>query len=162
MQTKAFPWVCPACRNRTVYPATVDYLRTLEHDGQTYEVGVPLLDVPQCRDCNKLVMVNAASQRITDALRQAAGLLPPEEIRRLREANQLTQRELADYLQVAVETVSRWESGAQLQQRSMDRWMRMFFKIPGIRHCLDQQAPTDSAKPQFGEIPGSSRIDQPV
>jgi hypothetical protein len=45
---------------------------------------------------------------------------------------------LADLLGVAVFTLSRWETGAQIQQRSLDRFLRAFFKLPELREALQR------------------------
>ena len=72
-------------------------------------------------------------------LRSHAGLLHNKEIRARREALGLTQKALAGYLQVAEATLSRWETGAQIQQRAMDAFLRSFFESaharddPGVR-----------------------------
>jgi putative zinc finger/helix-turn-helix YgiT family protein len=140
--TKPFPWKCAACRERAVYPATVDYATTLEHDGRAYDVGVPGLEVPRCRNCGTLVMVDSANRAVSDALRAAAGLLTPAQIRKNREDLGLTQKQLASHLGVADATVSRWETGAQIQQRSLDRLLRLYFGIPSVRTALADEART--------------------
>jgi DNA-binding transcriptional regulator YiaG len=75
-------------------------------------------------------------RRLSDALRATAGLLQPGEIRAGREALGLTQKELANYLQIAEATLSRWETGAQIQQRSLDKLLRGFFGVEEFRRFL--------------------------
>ena len=118
MQTKPFPWKCAGCRERKVNLAVIDYAATLEHDGRSYEIRVSELEVPKCENCGKLVMIDSANKAVTEALRRAAGLLSPVQIRRNREHLGLTQKELAAGLGIADATLSRWETGAQLQQRA--------------------------------------------
>ena len=79
-----------------------------------------------------------ANNRVSDALRAKAMLLTPEEIRRGREALGLTQKQMAQYLQVGESTLSRWETGGQIQQRSLDRLMRLYFHVPEARRYLEQ------------------------
>jgi putative zinc finger/helix-turn-helix YgiT family protein len=83
-----------------------------------------------------MVLDEEANLRISAAFREQAGLLSPEEIRQYRTALGLKQQELADLLGVAVSTLSRWETGAQIQQRSLDRFLRSFFKLPELRRSL--------------------------
>ncbi len=139
MKVKEYPWKCHHCREKAVFPATLDYVTTIEHDGRAYEVRVPGLEVPQCRNCGRLVMVDSASRRISDALRQAAGLLTPDEIREKRKRLRLTQEQLAHYLRVAKETVSRWETGGQIQQRAMNDFLQAFFDLPALRQYLERR-----------------------
>jgi putative zinc finger/helix-turn-helix YgiT family protein len=136
MMTKPFPWKCSRCRERAVAPATVAYTATLEHDGRPYDVRVSDLRVPRCDKCGKLVMTDEANLRITEALRAEAKLLAPAAIRHQREALGLTQKQLAARLGVAEATLSRWETGGQIQQRAMDRLLRLFFAFANVRAAL--------------------------
>lgn len=94
--------------------------------------------------CGAIVLDDAADVRLSDALRAATGLLKPAEIRAKREALGLKQKELAGYLRINESTLLRWETGAQIQQRSMDACLRIFFELPEARRILgvtsDRQA----------------------
>lgn len=136
LQTKPFPWKCGYCRERAVEPAIISYTTEADYDGRTYTVMVPNLKVPRCQKCERLFFDSAACQQITDSLRQHLGLLTPEQIRRNREALGLTQRELASHLGIAEATVSRWETGGQMQQRALDRLLRLYFGRASVRETL--------------------------
>ena len=73
-----------------------------------------------------------------DALRIQAGLYTPAQIAEKRTALGFNQKEFARLLGVAPETVSRWETGAQIQQRVMNDFMRAFFDVPQLRDYLKQ------------------------
>jgi putative zinc finger/helix-turn-helix YgiT family protein len=138
--TKPFPWKCGHCRQRAVNPATVSYTTEVEHDGRAYTVTVPDLTVPRCDNCGEMVLDTAANERITDALREQLGLLKPAQVRAGREALGLTQEQFAAKLRIASATVSRWETGAQIQQRALDLLMRLFFGLAEVRSALaDEQ-----------------------
>jgi transcriptional regulator with XRE-family HTH domain len=62
--------------------------------------------------------------------RREARLLTPDEIRDGREKLGLTQKQFANLLGVGEATVSRWETGAQIQQRAMDRFLRVCLASP--------------------------------
>src|SRR3990172_7403847 len=132
LKDKPFPWKCGSCRERTVVPEEVSYTTEIEHDGRTYSVTVPDLVIPCCSKCGAMVRDDAANRRISDALRKQIGLLTPEQIRRNRESLNLTQKQLAGTLGIAEATLSRWETGAQIQQRAMDRLLRVFFGFPEV------------------------------
>jgi putative zinc finger/helix-turn-helix YgiT family protein len=133
---RAFSRKCGKCRQRTVELATVPYTTQIDHDGRKYTVTIPDLVIPRCGNCGTIVLDEEANRRISAAFRSQAGLLPPEQIRRHRTALGLTQQALADLLGVAVATLSRWETGAQIQQRSLDRFLRAVFVIPELRRAL--------------------------
>ncbi len=132
--TKPFPWKCLHCRERSVAPTELsEYTREFDHDGRKYTVTLKDLAVLQCAHCGEIVLDEAANLRISDGLRRAAGLLLPADIRSKREALGLTQRQMAAALQIAESTLSRWETGAQIQQRCMDRFLRSFFDLEELR-----------------------------
>jgi putative zinc finger/helix-turn-helix YgiT family protein len=125
------------CRERAVSPTTIpSYQRDVEHDGRSYAIAVEQLRVLQCGNCGEIVLDDAANRRISDALRTAAGLMLSEEIRQRREALGLLQKQVASALQISESTLSRWETGAQIQQRCMDRFLRAFFDLEALRGYL--------------------------
>lgn len=142
---KPYPWKCPNCRQRALSPVTLAaYTMKGEHDGRDYDVTVRNLTALKCSDCGTLVLDDAADDRLSEALRAEIGLLRPDEIRSNREALGLTQKELAAFLQIAESTLSRWETGAQMQQRCMDRLLRCVFDVPEVRRYLG--IPTKSGR----------------
>ncbi len=139
-EEKPFPWKCGKCRERTVEPATVDYSTTIEHDGRAYEVSVPELPVARCQNCGEIVLDDDANRRISETFRAQLGLLTPARIRQSRERLGLTQQQLAKDLGVAEASLSRWETGAQIQQRALDRLLRLYFGCEQVRTVLADEA----------------------
>jgi putative zinc finger/helix-turn-helix YgiT family protein len=131
-----FPWPCGKCGERAVERETLPYSTVVQYDGRAYTVEVPEFRVPRCQNCGAMVFDDAANDQITDALRRQVGLLPPDRIRSNRESLGLTQRDFAGLLGVGESTVSRWETGVQIQQKSLDRLMRLFFAFPEVRQAL--------------------------
>jgi putative zinc finger/helix-turn-helix YgiT family protein len=142
-KSRPFPWKCVRCGERTMMPEEMDYSTEIVHDGRTYQVSVPALRTPRCQNpkCRAILLDTDANRRITQAFRSAAGLLEPEEIRRRREGLGLTQAALAERLEVGPATVSRWETGAQIQQRSLDQLLRLYFDLPEVRRALEPPPP---------------------
>jgi putative zinc finger/helix-turn-helix YgiT family protein len=136
---KPFPWRCPECGKKEVRRATLRHTSLIRHESRLYEVEVPALRVPKCEACGELVFDNDADEQIAQALRHHLGLLPAGQIRANREQLHLSQRELAEHLGVAVETISRWETGALTQSRAMDRYLRLYFGVPEARAALVTQ-----------------------
>ena len=50
---KSFPWPCGRCMKNEVYPVTIPYTSSINHDGRVYSVHVPDLTVPVCRNCGE-------------------------------------------------------------------------------------------------------------
>ncbi len=87
-------------------------------------------------NAHEMVLTDAANRRITDTFRDQLGLLKPAQIRSNRETLGLTQKQLAGLLGIAEATLSRWETGGQIQQRSLDKLLRLFFLLPEVRSAL--------------------------
>ena len=119
-----------------MHPTTIDYTAEMEHDGRAYTVNVPSLDVFLCDQCSAKVLPDTSYERLADALRREAGLLMPSEIAAKRAALRLNQKDFAQLLGVAPETVSRWETGGQIQQRVMNEFMLAFFEVPALQAYL--------------------------
>lgn len=64
--------------------------------------------------------------------RKKHSLLSPEGIRALRERFGLTQGALGKLLRLGSSTVSRWESGRNVQTAAMDMLLRLIRDVPGI------------------------------
>jgi len=156
---RPFPWKCGRCRKREVFPAEGEYTTEVVHDGRTYTVTLPALRTPRCRACGEVVLDTEANRQISQAFRRQANLLTPEEIRQSRKALSLTQEQLAALLGVAEASLSRWETGAQIQQRSLDKLLRLFFELPEVRSTLAKPAPSIvPATPESPE-PASAAVD---
>jgi DNA-binding transcriptional regulator YiaG len=128
--------------------ATIPYKATIHHDGRVYTVEIQSLEVPQCSNCHTVSFDSAANEAVDLAFRRQEKLLTPEEIRQGREQLGLKQQELADQLAISVSTLSRWETGAQVQQRSLNRAMKVFFRSQTVRwHYARIQEEEDGVAP---------------
>lgn len=146
-KAKPFPWRCPKCMRREVRPAMIEYTSRVKHDGKVHDVTVAELTAPKCTACGEVVFSNDTEEQISRALRSQLRLLQPSEIREKRERLGLTQAQLAERLCIAQETISRWETGAMIQSRSLDRLLRVFFRFPDAFAALDEaEAAEDSER----------------
>jgi putative zinc finger/helix-turn-helix YgiT family protein len=136
---RPYPWKCRSCGKQTLSPAVVDYSTSLEHDGRSYDFVIPELELLECTSCGQRVLPDGAQERVYDGLRREAGLLTPVEIRENRKRLRLKQEQLANDLGVAKETVSRWETGAQIQQRHTDLLLRIYFDLPECRRYFTRE-----------------------
>ncbi len=109
---RPFPWRCPHCLAKDVWPEVMPYTAKSKHDGVEYAIDIPALEIPKCRNCGELLFSYHVDEQIRDALRSRLRLLTPAQIRAGRKALSLHQSQLAERLGVAAETISRWENGA--------------------------------------------------
>lgn len=150
---RPFPWRCPNCRQREVVPQTVPYTIDVKHDGLMHTIHLPAFTVPKCRSCGHLLFDDHADEQISNGLRQHLRLLSPQEIRRNRKVLALSQRELAERLGIAEETISRWETGALIQSRAMDNLLRIYFANASVRAVLIGSAQDPSLGADVNGIP---------
>ena len=113
-------------------------------------MSLPALRVHECSSCGSVTLDDDANRKVSDALRTAAGLLTPTQIRDGREALGLSQKQLADYLKVGEHTLARWEKGVQIQQLAHDMLLRAFFDLPSLREYLGW-TPVASARPRTAQ-----------
>jgi DNA-binding transcriptional regulator YiaG len=111
----------------------------MDHDGSSYSFTVPNLEVLECAGCGNRTLPDASFARVIAQLRMEAELLTPEDIRAGRKRLSMTQEQLAALLKVAKETVSRWETGAQIQQAAMNSYLKAFFALPELRDWLREE-----------------------
>jgi putative zinc finger/helix-turn-helix YgiT family protein len=130
------PRRCPNCREKRVREIVERYETRIEHDGGPYEVAVPDLLLLKCEACGNRILPPASEDRVSDALRTAAGLLTPSEIATRRAALNLSAGEMAVLLHIPEAVYSRWESGGAIQQRHSDLLMRSLFAVPELRAYL--------------------------
>lgn len=147
LSTKPYPRRCAECGTVTVESVAIPYKAEVKHDGKLHQFAIPKLKIDKCRTCGEEFFTSDTDEQITSGLRSVIGLLSPEEIRqRLRELG-ITQRTFAGQLRIAPETVSRWMSGAAIQNRALDTLMRIYFDFPVVRRTLEKGGQSGRSKP---------------
>jgi len=156
---RTYPWKCRSCGQQLLNPKKVDYSTEMEHDGRAYSFAISDLSILECDACGERVLPDDSLQLVLDELRRKAGLLTPTEIREKRKQLGLTQEQLASHLGVAKETVSRWETGGQIQQRGFDKLLRVYFSVPEARSYLDPKLATPQIPHTNGTVKPLHAID---
>jgi putative zinc finger/helix-turn-helix YgiT family protein len=107
-------------------------------------INVPAASHLRCPSCDEVLLrFREASQLREDAIaiyRKRHGLLSADEIRALREHLGLTQAELARLLHLGANTISRWESGRNVQTEAMEMLLRLIRDLPGSLDYLRKHA----------------------
>lgn len=98
----------------------------------------------RCPKCSEVVLRYIDSRQLSEnaiaAYRKKHGLLSADEIRALRERLSLTQNELAKLLRLGSNTISRWESGRNVQTEAMDLLLRLVRDVPTSVKYLRRRA----------------------
>ena len=99
------------------------------------DITVPSARHLRCPKCSEVVLRFEDARRLSaDAIaiyRKKHCLLSAEEIRALRERFGLKQADLAGLLRLGANTISRWESGRNVQTGSLDILLRLIRDVPG-------------------------------
>jgi len=107
-------------------------------------VVVPTATHLRCPKCNEVVLRYEDSRQLSESAiaiyRKKHGLLSADEIRALRERLSLTQNELAKLLRLGSNTISRWESGRNVQTEAMDVLLRLVRDVPTSIKYLRKRA----------------------
>ena len=121
---------CPSCGMRMI-----EKRGTLPLPVNGEEILVPSALHLSCPKCGEVVLRFQEAKRLhEDAIaiyRKKHALLSADEIRAIRERFNLTQAELAGLLRLGANTVSRWESGRNVQTAAMDMLLRLIRDLPG-------------------------------
>jgi putative zinc finger/helix-turn-helix YgiT family protein len=108
------------------------------------EISVPGAVHLSCPKCREVVLRFQDERRLSaDAIaiyRRKHGLLSADEIRGVRERFDLTQANFARLLRLGANTLSRWESGRNVQTEAMDTLLRMIRDVPGSIEYLRRHA----------------------
>jgi putative zinc finger/helix-turn-helix YgiT family protein len=131
---------CPTCGTQMV-----EKRGTLRLPVNGEEIAVALAAHLRCPKCGEVVLRQQESKRLQEdaiaAYRRKHGLLSADEIRAMREGFGLTQTDLARLLRFGANTVSRWESGRNVQTAAMDMLLRLIRDLPGsIEYLRDHAA----------------------
>lgn len=98
----------------------------------------------RCPKCKEIVLRLEDARRLNeDAIaryRRKHDLLSTAEMRAIRERFDLTQGDLAKLLHLGQNTVSRWESGRNVQTAAMDVLLRLLRDVPGSLEYLRKYA----------------------
>lgn len=123
---------CPSCGRGWLKPTTVTDRFEHGEDGVLRPVVVKNVPVEVCTECNEMFRGPEASKRHHEAICRTFGFLTPDDILELREKTlQLTQEEFARVTGIGLATISRWERGRLVQNRAMDRYLRVLREHPG-------------------------------
>jgi putative zinc finger/helix-turn-helix YgiT family protein len=105
--------------------------------------------VQVCTHCQETFSGPEAGLIRHRAICRALNLLTPEEICAIRERLGLSQVEFAKLTDIGEATISRWERGRLLQNKAMDRYLRLLAANPDNLRVLRelQETPPPSSPP---------------
>jgi putative zinc finger/helix-turn-helix YgiT family protein len=139
---------CPECGEGQLFAFT----RTEEFDfdlgDETVKVRAENVPVEKCDKCGEVMSGPAAAKVRHEAVCRAAGLLSPSEIKGIRETFGWSQQHLADLMGCGVATVSRWERGRLLQNKSSNKFLQGIRDCPSVREYYEGLLTSKAKRPE--------------
>ncbi len=128
---------CPECENGHFVPFSRD--EELDYDLGEQTVKVPVRSVPleRCDSCGLVASGPPAAKARHESLCRVTGLLAPAEIKAIRDKFGWSQEYLAELTDFGVATISRWERGRLLQNRSANKVLKAIRDCAPFREYLE-------------------------
>ncbi|MBW2261115.1 MAG: type II toxin-antitoxin system MqsA family antitoxin [Deltaproteobacteria bacterium] len=121
---------CPACGTRMR-----ERRGRLELPVNGEKIAVPDASHLRCPKCGERILRFDEARHLRESAleiyRRRHALLTADEIRSMRERLGLSQASLARLLRLGGNTISRWESGRNVQSGAMDVLLRLIRDMPG-------------------------------
>jgi putative zinc finger/helix-turn-helix YgiT family protein len=135
---------CPDCDSTD---SRLEYrLQSFRHGRGDDSVDVSCeVPVYTCNHCGLEWCPPEAEDVRQTAVCRSLGRLNPDEVRGVREKFRLSQAEFSRITGFGEASLSRWETGAQVQNTSSDRLLRLIIADPGNLQLLEQMAKAKTA-----------------
>lgn len=134
---------CPICGNGFLEDVKSDYETFVKDSGREIRIIVNNLGRKRCSNCKEDFLDDEALDRIQKEKYRKLDLLTPEELKIIRAKLGYTQEEMAELLSVGEKSYFRWENGLSIQNKSIDRYIRLVFEnsarnIPFLKELQKQ------------------------
>jgi putative zinc finger/helix-turn-helix YgiT family protein len=144
---------CPVCGKGHLEPRLITDKFEYEVGKKRVAVVAEGVPVKVCTHCQETFSGPDAGLVRNRAICRALDLLTPEEIRAIRVRLGPSQADFARLTGIGKATIARWESGRLLQNRAMDRYLRLLAENPDNARILRGQRRPDPAPPHPEEDP---------
>jgi putative zinc finger/helix-turn-helix YgiT family protein len=130
------PSRCPVCGRADLEPRTRSERFNYEDGSRIVEVVAENVPVEVCPACGETYSGPIAWAIRDEAICRALGVLTPSELRDVRSSLRLSLAELADLLGLDEATLSAWETGRAIPNRTADRLLRLLAAQPETARFL--------------------------
>lgn len=121
---------CPMCGAGVLKDEICDHETYAREGTHNIKIVIKDLAIKRCTSCKEEFMPKEALERVQSEKHKRRGLLTMGQLKELRTKLGYTQVEMADLLGVGKKTYLRWEKGLYLQNKSMDRYIRLIAENP--------------------------------
>lgn len=151
--------ICGECGSSNVEESWQDYTFPYGIGDKSVELSCKV-PVKSCKDCGFIFIDGDAEDYCHAEVCRHLGVLPPLQIRSLRDLYEMTQAEFSAITKLGEATLSRWERGAVVQNQAYDNYlyllgfsenMEKLFDRDNRNHTSEQKL-LISPNPTFREI----------
>jgi HTH-type transcriptional regulator/antitoxin MqsA len=93
----------------------------------------------ECGNCGEQLLSPELNRQLEELSIARQGLLPPRQIKAIRDKLGLSQTEMAERLGVGEKSYTRWESGRSIQNKSSDNLIRLMDRSPEQFSAIEAQ-----------------------
>ncbi len=116
---------CPLCEKGVIRDTVQDYSTTVKEGGHYKQIVFKNLAVEFCSNCKEVFLPKESLEIVNSERHKLRGLLSPAQLKKLRQDLGLTQTKISELLGIGKKSYLRWEKGASLQSKSMDKYLRL-------------------------------------
>jgi putative zinc finger/helix-turn-helix YgiT family protein len=121
---------CPLCGAGFLEDVVSDHETYFREGTHNIKLVIKDLCIKRCSNCKEEFMPKEAQDRVQAEKHKRRGLLTMGQLKELRNKLGYTQVRMAELLGVGKKTYLRWEKGLNLQNKSMDRYIRLIAENP--------------------------------
>lgn len=123
---------CPSCDGENVSLAweTETFHYGAGRDAVALTAKVPVFS---CADCGLEFTDSLAEEIRHEVVCLHLGVLTPAEIKSIRSHLSLSQAQFAELTDIGVASLKRWETGDVIQNKSMDKYLRLIRRFDSVR-----------------------------
>jgi HTH-type transcriptional regulator/antitoxin MqsA len=152
---------CPVCGRGILRPRLISEVYEYGDEGDSVLIRTEDVPIEDCYSCGKSFSGPKAARIRHEAIGRSFGLLPPQDIRAIRERLGRSPDAFARLIGVGADRLSQWEDGSLWQDRTADRLIRLLAsRAENVEHleslvnghtgeteALGSQTPSASTKP---------------
>jgi putative zinc finger/helix-turn-helix YgiT family protein len=152
---------CPECGEGRLLSRTRPEEFDFDFGDETVKVRAEDVPVEVCDKCGEVMSGPEAAKVRHEAICRAVGLLTPSEIKAIRDKFGWSQPHLAELTDFGVATISRWERGRLLQNRSNNKVLQAIRDCAPFREYLEGLLASKTRKQGSGVGGGNGAVSAP-
>lgn len=121
---------CPLCGEGILEDEISDHDMYIRKGARNVKITIKNLAIKRCSKCKEDFVPKEAVEQLQAEKHKRRGLLTLEQLKEIRTKLGYTQEEMAGLLGLGKKTYFRWERGLFLQNKAMDRYVRLIAENP--------------------------------